>query len=271
MKIAIVYFSATGNTEKIAGIIKEQLVELKNEVIEVNITNSTERENFKSVDPYEAMVFGFPVHYWRAPRLIREWLTTINGKGTRCAVFFTYGGVHVGLAHYDIKEILDKQKFNLVASAEFLGKHTYNLGGWNLMKTHPNTEDFEMAKEFTLKVYERFLEKNLISVEFDKPRTSSEKIDKIEQAFKRAIPSPYRETEDCSMCGTCEDLCPVNAMDKERGKPNRRLCIRCFRCVVSCPDEILKMKDFTYGLKYMEQSTNLTEEVLNSRKSKIIL
>lgn len=93
----------------------------------------------------------------------------------------------------------------------------------------------------------------------------------MELAFKRAIPSPFREVNECSRCGTCEEVCPVNAMDKEKGKPNRKICIRCLRCVVNCPDEVLKMNDMSAQFQYMQQQFKLNEEKLRTKKSKILL
>ena len=271
MKLAIIYFSATGNTEKIAKKIKEQFIELKNTIDEINITDYSVRNDLKYFDKYKALIFGFPIHYWRAPRLIREWFTNLDGKGIKCAVFFTYGGVHVGVAHYDIKTILDKQNFDLVASADFLGKHTYNLAGWKLMETRPNEDDLKIAKEFALGSYKRFQEEDTGRVEFEKPKQSSEKIDTMELATRRAIPTPFREINECSMCGTCEEVCSTNAMNKEKGKPNRRICIRCLRCVVNCPDQVIIMKDMSAQFQYMKQQFTLTEEQLKTKKSKILL
>ena len=270
MKLAIVYFSATGNTEKIAKTIKEQFIELKNTIDEINITNYSERNALKNFSLYEALIFGFPIHYWRAPRLIREWFTNLDGKGIKCAVFFTYGGVNAGIAHYNIKTIMDKQNFNLIASAEFLGKHTYNLAGWKLMETRPNKEDLKIAKDFASKSYQRFIGKDTSRVEFEKPKKSNEEIDTIELAARRAIPTPFREINECSMCGTCEEVCPTNAMNKEKGKPDRRICIRCLRCVVNCPDQVLIMKDMSAQFQLQQQFT-LIEEELIIKKSKILL
>ncbi len=271
MKIAIVYFSATGNTEKIAKVAKEQFIELNNVVDVINITNTSERNAFKDFSPYKAVVFGFPVYYGRAPRLIREWFRNLDGKDIKCSVFFTYGGVHVEAVHYDIKTIMNKQNFDLVASAEFLGKHTYNLAGWKLMESRPNDDDLEIAKEFALISYKQFKEEDTGRAQFEKPKQSREEIDTMELAFKRAIPSPFREVNECSRCGTCEEVCPVNAMDKEKGKPKRKICIRCLRCVVNCPDEVLKMKDMSAQFQYMQQLFNLNEEQLRTKKSKILL
>ena len=87
MNLAIFYFSATGNTEKVAKSIKEQFHHLKVNLDEFNITNYSERNNLQNFEKYKALIFGFPVHYWRAPRLIREWFTNLDGKGVKCSVF----------------------------------------------------------------------------------------------------------------------------------------------------------------------------------------
>ena len=271
MNIAIIYFSATGNTEKIAKAVTSQIIELKASIDEKNITNYLERDALKDFSSYDAIIFGFPIHYWRAPKLVREWLTTLDGKGIKCAVYFTHGGVHVGAAHYDIKRLMDRQNFELVTSAEILGKHTYNLAGWNLMETHPDSKDLEIIQEFALMSYKRFIGEDTGRVEFEKPKLSSEELDKMELNFKRAIPIPFREVNECSMCGTCEEVCPINAMDKEKGKPNRRICLRCLRCVVSCPDKVLIMKDMTAQFQFIKQQNNLDELKLGARKSRILL
>lgn len=80
MNIALVYFSPTGSTAKIASIVKKILTELGNQITEFDITNYSEREKPHYFDQFEAFVFGFPVYYWRAPRLIREWIQTLEGK-----------------------------------------------------------------------------------------------------------------------------------------------------------------------------------------------
>ena len=106
MKIGLIYFSPTENTAKIAEIVKNKLNELHNEVEEFNITNYSERQKKIDLGQFEAFIFGFPIYYWRAPKLIRDWLLTLKGEGKKLSVFFTYGGVNVGLAHHNIKNIL---------------------------------------------------------------------------------------------------------------------------------------------------------------------
>lgn len=270
MKIGLIYFSPTENTAKIAEIVKNKLDELHNEVEEFNITNYSERQKKIDLGQFEAIIFGFPIYYWRAPRLIRDWLLTLKGESKKSSVFFTYGGVNVGLAHHNIKNILTNQNFLLVSTAEFVGKHTYNLAGWNLNKSRPNQEDFEIAKDYTVKTYKRFIGEDTGTVSFKPSHINEEAVDRIEIMLKKEIPIPFRE-EECNMCRTCEELCPANAMDADKGKPNKRTCIRCLRCVANCPDNVLKTQNMLVQYQLIKKATKFTDEILNSRKSKILL
>jgi ferredoxin len=269
MKIALIYFSATGNTEKIKNVIKDELIRLNNEVHCFNIADRNVRQSFNDIESYNALIFGFPIHYWRAPRIVREWLSTKDGKHIRCATFFTYGGVHVGLAHYDIKQILDTHNFKLIASAEFLAKHTYNVAGFDLMKNRPNEEDFEIAIEYATISHQKFLKPKIESLLIEPPKMSEERADKLENAFRGVIPLPYIDSEICTQCGTCEEVCVTNAMEIEKGKPRRKDCIRCLRCLFSCPEMAIKMPNMTPQYQYLKSILKITDETLRNKKSKI--
>ncbi|MHA1488901.1 MAG: EFR1 family ferrodoxin [Promethearchaeota archaeon] len=270
MKIALIYFSCTNNTAEIATVLKTQFKQLNAEVDEYDITNYIQRQNKNLIDvtSYDSFIFGFPVHAWRAPRLIRDWLITLDGKGKKSSVFFTYGGISLGVAHYNVKQILDNQNFKLVSTAEFLGKHTYNLGGWKSMQNRPNQSDFDVARKYALLTYKRFIGKDTAMVQFEKPKFSEETIEKIEQS-PMAISPPSREGQECSLCRECENLCPTKAMNSETGKANRNKCIRCFRCFINCPDNALKIKDLSHLFQLVLKKNKLTEDGLKNKKSKI--
>jgi len=269
MFIAIIYFSGTGNTEKIKDIIKAELKSLNNKVQEFNLANRNIRNNFKGFESFDAIIFGFPIYYWRAPRLIREWLLTKEGKNRKCSVYFTYGGVHTGVAHHNINHLLDHINFKMVVSAEFIARHTFNLAGFHFMENRPNEEDFKTAREFASLSYKKFIEENIETLSFDSPIKSKEEVDKFEVTFRRATPTPYIDSILCTECGLCENLCPTNAMRIEKGKPIRKKCIRCLRCLISCPEHAILIPDMSSRYKHMKNSLRLTEEVLQSKKSKI--
>ncbi|TFG09056.1 MAG: 4Fe-4S ferredoxin [Promethearchaeota archaeon] len=271
MNIALIYFSATNNTQEIASIIKNELLKLENHVTEFNITNINERERTINFQEFDAVYFGFPVYYWRAPRIAREWLLNLNGHGKTCSVFFTYGGTNIGICHHDIIERLKNQNFKVIATAEFLARHSFNLAGWEAMKDHPNEEDYKIAREYALKTFLKFSDDKANPIKFEKPDFSEDFVDNIELTTRRSIPLPSREGKECSMCRDCETLCPTNAMNADKGKPSRKKCIRCLRCVLNCPDQVLKVKDMSAQFHYLKKKLNLTDDVLRSRKSKFFL
>jgi ferredoxin/flavodoxin len=268
-KIALVYFSATKNTEKIKNVIKEEIIQLKNDVEEFNLADRNVRESLRDFESFNAVIFGFPVYFWRAPRLVREWLKTINGTNLRCSLFFTYGGVDVGVAHQNLKRILDTKGFKLVASAEFLGKHTYNVAGFQFMEDRPHDEDFKIAREFASISLQKFLEEDFNTVIFGPPTKSEEEVDKIELSFRRAIPTPYIDANLCIECGVCQKVCPTNAMDFKKGKARSKDCIRCLRCLSNCPENAIKMPNMIYHYELLKNTLRLTEDILKNRKSRI--
>lgn len=90
MNILTSYFSATGNTGRIARAIGERLGELGAQVDIRDVTALESRQKFLSLDQFDAVIFGSSIHAKRSPRLFREWLQTPDGRGKRCAMFFTY-------------------------------------------------------------------------------------------------------------------------------------------------------------------------------------
>ncbi len=273
MKVLILYFSATGNTAQIAKAIEEAFSELGVEVNISDITSYTSRQRKIDLEPYQAVVFGAPIHSWRAPRVVREWLKTLDGQGKKCSMFFTYGGFGVHPTHYSTRQILEEQNFIVVSSAEFLGAHTFNLGGWKAMEGRPGAPDFDAAKKYAIKTYKRFTgEDPEILGDLEKTKYSDEELDKIESfRFNVLTKFPTRDGEDCSMCMACEEPCPTGAMDAEAGQPELEKCIACLACVDSCPEDALKINDMSESWSFKLEMEKTTEDRIKEQKSKIYL
>ena len=139
------------------------------------------------------------------------------------------------------------------------------------MEDRPNQEDFEITREYIKKTFKKFTSGDSNIVNLKPSKRTVEEVDKMETMGRRALPLPFREEKECSMCRTCEELCPTNAMDADKGKPNRKTCIRCLRCVANCPENVLKTKDMKHLFQLIKQETKVTDEVLNNRKSRFFL
>jgi ferredoxin len=273
MRLLLVYFSATGNTAKMAEVIGGYFKGLGVEVEELDITVPSMRQKPVDVAPYDAVLFGIPVHSNRAPKIVREWLGSLDGGGKKCSTFFTYGGFGIHPSHLSTREILRAQNFVVVSSAEFLGKHTFNLGGWKALEDRPDDGDFKIAKEYVDKTYRRFTGEDPSLVgELESSDHSEEELDNFENfRFMAVTQLPSRMGKECSMCMECEELCPTGAFDASTGEADRDRCIVCLRCVDICPEEAISINDLTQMWSMKLQMENETEETLKEKKSKIYL
>lgn len=273
MKILMLYFSATGNTEKVARVIEKQFTAMGADVTLSDVTPHASRQTRMDLTPYDAVVFGSPIHSWRAPRVVRDWLRTLDGQGKKCGMFFTYGGFGVHPTHYSTRQILTEQNFLVVSSADFLGAHTFNLGGWKAMEDRPSGPDFETAKAYAEKTWKRFTgEDDGILGELEKTQHTEEHLDAIESfRFKVVTQLPTRNGDDCSMCMVCEESCPTGAMDAASGQADRENCIACLSCVANCPDNALQINDMAGSWAFKLDLENATEESIKGQKSRIYL
>ena len=273
MKIAIAYFSATGNTQKMAEVIEPVFKERGASVDKFDITVKAARLEPLDFSPYDGVIFGAPIHSLRAPRVVRDWMKTLNGQGQKAAMFFTFGGFHVHPTHYSTREILAKAGFTVVSSAEFLGAHTFNKGGWDAVPSRPDASDFAVAREFALSTYDRFAGQDEgILGDLEKTELSEEFLDAIEGfRFKVLTMLPTRNGEECSLCMACQEQCPTGAMDAEKGEADITLCIACLGCLHVCPEDALKINDMREIFQKRMESEQTTPQDLNRKKSKIYL
>ncbi|PWR71181.1 EFR1 family ferrodoxin [Methanospirillum stamsii] len=272
LKIDIWYFSATGNTKAIARVLQEEFSILGADTNLIDITPLDSRNPGILPGTGDVIVLGLPVHSWRAPRVIREWLVTLKGQGKKCAMFFTYGGFGIHPSHYSTRKILEQQGFSVVGSAEFPASHTFNLGGWNALKNRPDRSDFDVAREYAAAVLRRFTGEDPGFPPEMEPTTHPESIlDSIEQfRFKILTKLPSRDGT-CSNCGICADVCPTGSMDAIAGKANRDTCIACLACVVSCPEQTITINDMTESWAYKLTVEQISEAAMQEKKSKIYL
>jgi ferredoxin len=257
----------------VASVISEEFSHLGVEVDEKDITPLSDRSKKIDLEPYQAFVIGAPIYSWRAPRVVREWLRTLDGRGKKCSMFFSYGGFQVPPAHHSTKQILEEQGFVVVSSADFLGAHTFNLGGWRAVVGRPDASDYEVAREYARKTCKRFSGEDPGTLgEMEKTLHTEEQLDSIE-AFRFGIITqlPTRQGEECSMCMICEESCPTGAMNAERGSAEQGKCIACLACVAKCPEDALKINDTSHIWAGKLEMEKVTEESIKQKKSKIYL
>jgi len=269
MNLGLFYFSATGITETISNHIAKVL-EREGHIVKLsNIITPDSRQSQYNFSEFDACFFGFPVFSARLPYVADDWMKSIDGKNLKCSMFFTYGARDLEIAHQVTSYLLTQANFQVVLSAEFIGKHSFSVGkGISLAEDRPNQSDFDVVTEFALESIKRFqadIEFNIDLSGFAyKPKMITEK----KGAFAEFYPS--KGHNDCSMCLSCEKECPVGAFDATSGETNRKLCIMCMHCVTICPDEVIHIGDGSQFFEIFLNQTGLTEDVVAQKRSKII-
>ena len=269
MNIAIFYFSATGITETISNHIAEILKREGNSVKLKNIITPDSRQCQVDFLKYNAYIFGFPVFGGRPPSIVEEWMRTLNGRKRKCSMFFTYGARDLEVAHQITYYLLTQANFQIVLSAEFIGKHSFNVAeGWSLAEDRPNHLDFEVATEFALQSLTRFQNDSEFSIDLSEFTYKPKKTREFRGFWANFY--PLRDIDDCSMCYKCEKECPVNAFDAFSGEPNRKRCIQCMHCVSICPDKVIHISNASQLFEKFKNRFGLTEEAVRKKRSKII-
>jgi len=274
LNIAVIYFSATNVTATYAGAIQKEIEKHNARASLINITPFESRKQDLKLDAYDGVVFGFPVYTDLAPSVVNEWLAGLDGKGKKCAMFFTYGGRTTGYAHFHTMQILKKANFDVQFSAEFLGPHTYNVAGWTALTERPSADDMNTAREFAKLAVDRFTSEKSANFNLQKPFGYNAVMDSkrnVEVKKERGWTNPTRVVEECDHCLLCETECPTNAFDAETGLSDYETCISCMHCVYICPNHAIKANEgMKAGYQYFLTDWNITEEMMSAKKSRLI-
>jgi NAD-dependent dihydropyrimidine dehydrogenase PreA subunit len=272
-KIALVYFSATNVTRTYAQTIKDELIDQGCSAQLFNVTPYESRQDPLVFDGFNGVIFGFPVFTDFAPAVINEWLPKLDGRGKKCALFFTFGGRTTGYAHFHTKLLLKRAGFNVLFSAEFLGRHSFNVAGWQILPERPNAQDLAVAREYAVLATERFSQRETATFMLQKPFGYNQVIAALEnrpQITERQSTNPSRVAEECSMCRDCEGECPTQSFNADTGLSDPRTCIGCMRCVFICPENALKVDRMKNMKNAFLTNWHLTEEMMDAKKSRII-
>jgi len=273
-KVAIIYFSATNVTRSYTEVMSERLINLGRAVQLIDVTAYASRQEPILIDDFDYFIFGFPVFSDFAPTVINEWLPSLIGNQKRCAMFFTFGARTTGYAHFHTKLLLEKAGFEVVLTAEFLGRHSFNVGGWRILPDRPDQEDFTVAHTYVECALDRFYQDDLPDFNLQKPFAYNQAVKTLMKDTPKDEDDwlhPVRVTDECCMCYDCETECPTQAFNADSGDSDIEKCIECMRCVFICPDKVIKIDPrmeevYSDFLAYW----HLTEEMMNAKKSKVI-
>ncbi|MDE5618601.1 MAG: 4Fe-4S ferredoxin, partial [Clostridia bacterium] len=114
MKIGVYLFSATGNTERVCNLIKENLMQGGAEITIIKIEKGL--NDSYAPDKFDTLIFAYPVHGFNAPTIVTEFAKLLpNAEGKK---------------YYIVKSSGEPAKANRASSAQLnsiLRKKGYDM------------------------------------------------------------------------------------------------------------------------------------------------
>lgn len=257
MKVAIVVFSPSGNTLKVARMIEENLncknvqVQLLDITRNGRLFHEKHSEDFlnEHVKKHDVLLIGAPVYahhmHYNMMDVIRS-LPKAEGKWSKLAVpFVTYGGISSGIALYEAAKILKKTGRTVVSGMKINAFHVMS----RLFSTHHNSGmPGEEAKPLIQELTSRILSLSAntcrditrqLDYQTTKSRIKSTLIFREKLWQYHFYPNLKYNEALCTGCGICVSVCPVQRLELQGGRislgRNGLSCIHCTQCVYACP------------------------------------
>lgn len=266
MEWTIYYFSAGGNTLKLARDLQKGLGDC--DIIPILRFKDAEAVTCDS----KKIIFLYPVYWLGPPNFVKEFALKL--KLADCeylAAINTYGLLN-GSSQYVFNQWLGKAGYSL----------NYSASVW---MPGNNQRDFPVFPGFLVKLigarYKVKLPRLLkdltrfkcvpIKTDIRYSRTSLEKVyfkeyyDKIKEGGKI-----FYTTEECTGCGICEKICPVESISIEPGKAVwKDECSLCMSCYDWCPGNAVRMKNVPEKRgRYRNPEVSL-KEMLNQKEKRV--
>ncbi len=242
--LAIYYFSGTGNTFFISDLYKKNFL-LKS--ISVDFLPIESIEVVSSQGKYDMLVIAFPVHAFKAPKMVEDFVKSLPLTTTNKPVLLlaSCGGMP-GSSFSFLRKILLKK-----------GYHVASIFYYSM----PNNVSFMFSKdlipeeEIKQKIY---LAKEKIENDFNKLYKGEEEIIKSNifvKAFSNIVFYFLKKSlkknkwvvdmNKCTLCEICSKNCPTQNITVKKQKNEVKFsdkCIMCTKCYNFCPVNAINYK-----------------------------
>ncbi len=238
MKALIVYFSQTGNTERVAAAIGRGLEAAGVACRTVALADARPEMMAEA----ELVGIGTPVFYYKEPTVVRDWMARLPAaRGKAAFTFITHGGNPVNTLRRMQKQ-LGRRGYTVVKSFTALGYDSYPMYFKSFREWgRPEADELRLAAEFGERLsgeVGRFREDR----NFSRPRYQF-----VGGAYffrsmlcqggmmKRIFPRLEADEKLCTRCGTCRKNCPTGAITMGPYPRIDDKCMWCYLCERICP------------------------------------
>lgn len=213
-----IYFSPTGSTKKVMDIIGS----IWNEnVHEIDLSHPIEKYHIED----ELTIIGVPSYAGRVPKIASSRLKQITAQNAPVILLVTYGNRAYEDTLLELKDCAIASGFQPIGAIGAVCEHSIMH---EFAKGRPNVQDIEELQSFAKQI-KRY--QDLII-----PFTKLEVDGNFPYRAYGGLPLHPKTNKNCTMCGLCISMCPLQAISKEdKIHTDTNACITCMRCIQLCP------------------------------------
>lgn len=261
MKLTIYYYTATGNSLKVAKDITMSFEDV--ELIKIHKNIITEDLATDS----DIIGFIVPSIFSGMPNLVDEFIEKLKISSSSSYIFAvaTHGDKNGdGIVYNQINKVLKKK--NLFLSSYFSVRMPHNMPAKDHITTPGEKEEF-FAKEPSIvkSIVENIKNRKSIAHKSNGIKNlldgmTYNGINLLNKKFP--LDKGFSVDEKCISCKICSKVCPANNIEIVDGNPKWKLdnCQFCFACVQWCPKDAIQYKKTTIGIeRYHQPEIEVTE------------
>ena len=250
----IFYFSGTGNTrwaaQKVAAATADRLVNIAEEMLAAETAQASDPQFTYTLAQDERIGFFFPVHGWRPPRLVLDFLDRLHltNADSHYAYVVCTAGDNVGEAVSILEKRLQTMGIKIDSAISLIMPESYVGLPFMDVDTPAKEQCKKMEADNKLT---RFIadimdcRSGVRDITIGHwPRINSRLIGSV-FVKKLVTDRPFNVVADrCLHCGKCASVCPVVNIHFEKGGEPSWLhngkCLSCFACYHHCPTHAIE-------------------------------
>lgn len=264
----IFYFSGTGNTRWAAS----QIAAATGDTL-IPIPNAIHTADEISLAAGECIGFCFPVHGWRPPKIVREFISKLTIKEAHYTYAVITAGDNIGETAKILEADLDRAGLKLHAATTLIMPESYvGLPFMDVDKPEKEARKLQAAeqklKDFLPVILNRQNERRDLVIG-NWPRINSRVIGGYFVSHLITDKPFHVDSSKCVKCGICADVCPVQditgGLGYEPTWKHNGTCLTCFACYHHCPHHAIafgkrtqRKGQYFYGRKHSSKTTRQT-------------
>lgn len=255
MDSVIYYFSATGNSLKVAKDIADQLGNTK--LIRICKNNIPLSKDTR----YKKVGIIFPVYYYGLPVMVKKFVENLSMNSDAYVYTVATCGGSVGAAFKQMKAIFSNEGVVLSSAFTIVMPDNYQV-----MYSPPTVEKqqklFKIESEKTKHIAQIIGKSE--KTPFEERNNISAKLlgGMLSKSFKPQDKDKNFWSDDkCNGCGICVKVCPADNIKIEQKRPQwLNKCEHCLACMHWCPKHSLQYKKGTIKRRrYHHPAINVSE------------